>query len=150
MQENKVNCNGRIKMARFGFRGGGSRNSRSSGKRHSSAGRRSGSWSSSSRKGSAAKNRNAHKSSQGGVVAYSIYDSREKRTYVGTTKGPERRAAQHAKSGKLAKGGKLVVKSKRLPRRIAETLEAKKIQGYRSRTGRLPKHNKTPDGQYHL
>ena len=78
MQENKVNCNGRIKIARFGFRGGGSRNSRSSGKRHSSAGRRSGSWSSSSRKGSAAKNRNAHKSSQGGVVAYSIYDSRGK------------------------------------------------------------------------
>ena len=69
---------------------------------------------------------------------------------MGTTKDPVRRAAQHARSGKLAKDDKLVVESKRLPRRAAERLEAKKIQGYRSKTGRLPKHNKTPDGQFRL
>lgn len=126
-------------MARFGFRGGsfrsGSRGSRSAGKRN--GGR------------SSANSKGARSSSQKGVVAYSIYNSRGKRTYVGTTADPERRAEQHAKAGKLRRGGKLVVESKRMPRRDAERLEAKKIEGYRRRTGRLPRDNKTSDGRYH-
>ena len=80
---------------------------------------------------------------------YSIYDSKGIRTYVGSTNNPERRADQHRKSGKLAKGGKLAVESKPISRKAAERLEAKKIQGYKRRTGRLPEHNKTADGRYH-
>lgn len=81
-------------------------------------------------------------------MVYSIYDSRGKRTYVGTTNNPRRRAAEHARSGKLTKRGKFAVESKHTARSSAESLEARKIQGYRRRTGRLPKYNKTPDGQY--
>ena len=43
----------------------------------------------------------------------------------------------------------MVVESKRIPRKAGECLEAKKVQGYQRRTGKLPKHNKTGDGQYH-
>lgn len=88
------------------------------------------------------------RSSEGDVVVYSNYDSRGRRTYIGSTNNPDRRAAQHIRSGKLRKGGKLVVESKPMSRRSAEKLEARKIQGYRRRTGRLSKHNKTPDGRY--
>ena len=139
-------------MARFGFRSGsskgGSRGSHSLGGRRP-VGKKSGSRSSVSSKGSVNKNRGARNSSRKGVVTYSIYNSRGKRTYVGTTANPERRAAQHAKLGKLRRGGKFVVESKRVSRTGAERLEAKKIEGYRRRTGRLPKDNKTSDGQYH-
>ena len=89
------------------------------------------------------------KTSQGDVVAYSIYNSRGKRTYVGSTNNPERRAAQHAKNGKLKRGSKMVVESKPMSRKAAERLEAKKIEGYRRRTGQLPRTTKTSDGQYH-
>ena len=139
-------------MARFGLRSGsskgGSRGSRSPGGRRS-VGKKNGSRSSVSSKGSVNKKRGARNSCQKGVVAYSVYNSRGKRTYVGTTANPERRAAQHAKLGKLRRGGKFVVESKRVSRTGAERLEAKKIEGYRRRTGRLPKDNKTSDGQYH-
>ena len=139
-------------MARFGFRSGsykgGRRGSRSSGGRRS-AGKRNGGRASVPSKGTVNKSRGARNSSHKGAVAYSIYNSQGKRTYVGTTASPERRAAQHAKSGKLRSGGKLVVESNRLPRRDAERLEARKIEGYRRRTGRLPKDNKTSDGRYH-
>ena len=134
-------------MVRRGFRGGGfggrrsfsgrSRSVGSDGRRRSTSGtgraRRSGS----------------KKTSQSDVVAYSIYNSRGKRTYVGSTNNPERRAAQHAKNGKLKRGGKLVVESGPMSRGAAQHLEAKKIQGYRRRTGRIPAHNKTSDGQYY-
>ena len=124
-------------MAGRGFRGGGrSRSAGRSSRRGASSGS---SKSSKSRTG---------KSPQSKAVVYSIYNSRGKRTYVGMTNNPGRRAAQHARSGKLTGGGELVVESGRMPRRSAERLEAKKIQGYRSRTGQLPKHNKTSDGQY--
>ena len=83
-------------------------------------------------------------------MGYSIYNARGKRPCVDTTNDPERRVAQHARPGKLTRSGELVVKSRPMSRRAAERVEAKKIQGYRSRTGRLPKHNKTSDGQYRL
>ena len=142
----------KVRMERFGFRSGsfksGNRGSRSSGGRRS-ASKRNGSRSSVLSKGTVNRSRSARRSSQKGAMVYSIYNSRRKRTYVGTTANPERRAAQHANSGKLRRGGKLVMESKRMPRRDAERLEAKKIEGYRRRTGRLPKDNKTSDGQYH-
>ena len=89
------------------------------------------------------------KTGQRRVFTYSLYNSRGKRTYVGSTNNPERRAAQHVRSGKLKRGGKLVVESEPMSRNTAERLEAKKIAGYRRRTGRLPAHNKTSDGRYH-
>lgn len=92
------------------------------------------------RKGATAKN----------VVTYSLYDSRGKRTYVGSTNNPERRATEHRAAGKLQRGGSLVVESPRMSRAAAQRLETKKLNGYRSRTGRLPKGNKTPDGQFRL
>ena len=130
-------------MAGRGFRGGGFRGGRSFGGRSRRSYRRGSS--SGSRKFSKSR---TGKSSQNKAVVYSIYDSRGNRTYVGTTNNPGRRATEHARSGKLTKRGKFVVESKRTARKSAERLEARKIQGYRSRTGRLPKHNKTPDGQY--
>ena len=84
------------------------------------------------------------------VVAYSLYDAKGKRTYIGTTNNPSRRRAEHAKSGKLDKGGSLVVESPRLSRSAAQRLESKKLTGYRRRTGSLPRGNKTPDGQFRL
>lgn len=133
-------------MAGRGFRGGGSRGSRS-------FGGRSGNYGGSSRGGSSASSRKSSRSrtgtsSKNRVVAYSIYNSRGKRTYVGTTNNPERRAAQHARSGKLTKRGEMVVESNPMSRKAAEKLEARKIQGYQRRTGRLPRHNRTSDGQY--
>ena len=83
------------------------------------------------------------------MVAYSIYNSRGKRIYVGSTNNPGRRAAQHAKDGKLPGGGELVVESKPMSRSAAQQLEARKIQSYRRRTGKLPRLNRTSDGQYH-
>jgi predicted GIY-YIG superfamily endonuclease len=84
------------------------------------------------------------------VVAYSVYDSNGKRTYIGSTNNPGRRASEHAKSGKLKRGGSLVVESGPMTRGAAQRLETKKLAGYRSRTGRLPKGNKAPDGQFRL
>ena len=89
------------------------------------------------------------RSARHGVVAYSIYNSRGKRIYVGSTNSPGRRASQHARDGKLPHGGELVVESRPMSREAAQQLEARKIQGYRRRTGRLPRHNRTSDGQYH-
>ena len=138
-------------MARFGFMGGG----RSGGFRSSSGGRRSGgprrgaSSSAGRSRGRRSHSNSKPKSSRGGVSVYSLYSSSGKRTYVGSTIDPNRRAAQHTKHGKLEKGGKMVVESKPMSRKSAERLEAKKIQGYRRRIGKLPKHNKTGDGQYH-
>ena len=63
-------------MTRFGSRGGGFRSSRSSGGRSRSAGRRSGGWASGSGRRSSNRGRSGRKSSQEGVVAYSIYNSR--------------------------------------------------------------------------
>ncbi len=133
-------------MAGRGFRGGGFRGGRSyGGKAHSSG--RSSRRGSSSGSGRSSKSRTS-KSSQKKAVVYSIYNSRGKRTYVGTTNNPGRRASQHTRSGKLTRGGEMVVESGRMSRRSAEKLESRKIQGYQRRAGRLPKHNKTSDGQY--
>ena len=126
-------------MARGGFRGSASRSSRASSGRGSSGG--------GSRRGAT---RSSGSKSSRGVRVYSLYDSSGKRTYVGSTNNPARRTSEHAKSGKLAKGGKLKVESKPLSRQAAQRLEAKKIQGYRQRTGSLPKYNRTADGQYRL
>ena len=84
------------------------------------------------------------------VVAYSLYDSKGKRTYIGSTNNPTRRETEHIKSGKLKKGGSLVVESPRMSRSDAQRLEAQKLSGYKRRTGQLPKGNKTPDGQFRL
>ena len=51
------------------------------------------------------------------TVAYSIYDRDNKRTYIGSTNNPRRRASEHAKSGKLEPGGKLVVESRKMTRK---------------------------------
>ena len=83
------------------------------------------------------------------AVVYSLYDSGGRRSYVGTTHNPARRVGEHKKAGKLKRGGRLVVESGRMSRESAERLEAKKIRGYKRRMGRLPKGNKTSDGQYH-
>ncbi len=82
------------------------------------------------------------------TVAYSIYDRNNKRTYIGTTNNPRRRASEHAKSGKLRAGGKLVVESSKMTRKSAEKLEGRKIRGYRNRTGKLPKNNSTSNGRW--
>ena len=135
-------------MRRFGS---GRRSWSSRGRRNSAGGRRlSSGHSPKSRETSSGKSRSKRSSSkQGNVVAYSIYSSRGKRTYVGTTNDPDRRAGEHENAGKLKRGGRLVVESKRMSRKAAEQLEAKKIRGYKRRMGRLPKDNKTSDGQYH-
>ena len=133
----------------FAMSGGGCRGSfrgrHSFGGRPPSAGRSSGrsrSWRSSRRLGSS-------RSSRDRVVTYSIYNSRGKRIYVGSTNNPGRRTAQHAKDGRLPRGGQMVVESGPMSRRAAQQLEARKLQGYRRRTGRLPRYNRTSDGQYH-
>ena len=130
-------------MARFGFRGGFKGGTSRSGR--ASIGR--GSSRPISRGGG--KRSTSSKSSKS-VKVYSLYDSKGKRTYVGSTNNPARRASEHAKSGKLTKGGKLKVESKTMSRQAAQRLEASKIQGYRQRTGSLPKYNRTADGQYRL
>ncbi len=138
-------------MARFGFRGG----RRSGGFRSSGGGKRSGeprrgaSGSAGKNRGQRSHSNSKPKSSKSGVSVYSLYNSSGKRTYVGSTNNPNRRAAQHTNHGNLEKGGKMVVESKPMSRKSAEQLEAKKIQGYKRRTGKLPKHNRTGDGQYH-
>ncbi len=128
-----------------GFKGGTGKSQRSGGRSAygSGANGRTASSASSGNK-SSAKSGSSKK-----VVAYSLYDSNGKRTYIGSTNDPSRRAAEHSKSGKLKKGGSLVVESPRLSRSDAQRLEAKKLAGYKSRTGRLPKGNKTTDGQFH-
>ena len=126
-------------MARGGFRGGSSRSGRPSSGRGASRG---GSQNRRTRS-------SANKSSKG-VRVYSLYDSKGKRTYVGSTNNPARRASEHAKSGKLTKGGELKVESRSMSRQDAQRLEARKIQGYRQRTGSLPKYNRTANGQYRL
>ena len=95
------------------------------------------------------KRRSGRKSARKDTVAYSLKDRNKKRTYIGSTKNPARREAQHRKSGKLKSGGSLVVESAKMTRRAAERLEGKKLAGYKRRTGRLPKHNTTADGRFH-
>ena len=135
-------------MAGRGFRSGGFRGGRSFGGRSRSYGGRGRSRSSGGSGKSLKSRSSASAPNKNKTVVYSIYNSRGKRKYVGTTNNPERRAAQHARSGRLTRGDKLGVESRRMSRKSAERLEARKIQGYRRRTGRLPKQNKTPDGQY--
>ena len=128
-----------------GFRGGfGGR--RSFGGRSRAAGRSSGRSRSRSR---TARGSGSSRPPAKGAVAYSIYNSSGKRTYIGSTNNPERRAAEHARDGRLTRGGELVVESMPMSREAAQRLEAKKIQGYRRRTGKLPRLNRTSDGQHH-
>ena len=129
-------------MPKKGFRGGASGGRRSFNGRSRAAGRSSGRPRSSRRSGSS-------RSSAGGVVAYSIYNSSGNRTYIGSTNNSERRAAEHARDGRLTRGGEMVVESSPMSRDAAQRLEAKKIKGYRRRTGQLPRFNRTPDGQHH-
>ena len=96
------------------FRGGSIGNRSSGGRR--SVGTRNSGRSSVASKIPVNKSRGARSSSQKGVVAYSIYNSKGKRTYVGTTANPKRRAARHSQSGKLTRGGKLLVELNRMPR----------------------------------
>ena len=141
-----------------GFRGGARGGSKSSFGAASNGGRRSTGRSSSGRsvKGTTQSNdgsakKGARSSASGkNVVAYSLYDSRGKRTYIGSTNNPARRATEHSKSGKLKSGGSLVVESPRMNRSDAQRLEAKKLDGYKRRTGRLPKGNTAPNGQFRL
>ncbi|MCE2458937.1 MAG: GIY-YIG nuclease family protein [Dehalococcoidia bacterium] len=128
-----------------GYHGGfGGR--RSFGGRSRTGGRSSGRSRSRSR---SARRAGSSRSSARGVVAYSIYNSSGKRTYIGSTNNPERRAAEHTRDGRLTRGGELVVESRPMSREAAQRLEAKKIQGYRRRTGKLPRLNRTSDGQHH-
>ena len=129
-----------------GFRGGGSGGRRSFSGRSRAAGRSSGRSRSTSR---SARRSGSSRSSARGVVTYSIYNSSGKRTYIGSTNNPERRAAEHARDGRLTRGGEMVVESRPTSRDAAQRLEAKKIQGYRRRTGKLPRLNRTSDGQHH-
>ena len=131
---------------RGGFKSGSSNGRRTAGNSGFSAGSRG-----SSRKSSSSRNGGTGASRSGkNVVAYSLYDAKGKRTYIGSTNNPERRRTEHAKSGKLKKGGSLVVESPPMSRPAAQRLEAKKLGGYQRRTGRLPKGNKTPDGQFRM
>lgn len=91
---------------------------------------------------------NRRRSTRRDTVAYSIYDRNDRRTYIGTTNNPRRRASEHVESGKLPPGGKLVVESSKMTRKSAEKLEGRKIRGYRNRTGKLPKSNSTSNGRW--
>ena len=133
-------------MPRRGFRGGGSGARRSFSGRSRAAGRSSGRSRSTSR---SARRSGSSRSSAGGVGAYSIYDSSGKRTYIGSTNNPERRAAEHARHGRLTRGGEMVVESRPMSRDAARRLVAKKVQGYRRRTRKLPRLNRTSDGHHH-
>ena len=92
--------------------------------------------------------RNKARSKRAASYVYSIYDRRGRRKYVGSTNSPRRRFKEHMAAGKIRRGDSLRVESYAMRRRDAERLEARKIQGYRRRTGRLPRLNHTPDGQY--
>ena len=85
----------------------------------------------------------------GKAVQYSIKDRRGKTKYIGTTNNPTRRAAEHRKTGKLARGDKLAVETRAVQRKSAERVEAAKLASHRRRHGRNPKHNTTNDGKYH-
>ena len=56
------------------------------------------------------------------MVAYSIYNSRGKRIYLGSTNNPGRRAAQHARNGRLPRAGELVVESRPMSWSAAQQL----------------------------
>ena len=85
----------------------------------------------------------------GKAVQYSVKNSQGKTKYVGSTKNPRARAAQHQESGKMGAGDKLVVETRAVNRRDAQKVEAAKIKAHRQQHGKNPTHNKTNDGQFH-
>ena len=123
--------------SRGGYRGGGA--GRNSGGRGSA--RRN------SRGGGAGRSKGRIKS--GKTVQYSIKDRRGNTKYVGTTNNPRRRAAEHRETGKLGRGDRLVVETKAISRKSAESVERGKLASFRKRHGRNPRHNTTSDGRFH-
>ena len=85
----------------------------------------------------------------GKTVQYAVKDAKGNTKYVGTTNNPTRRAAEHQQTGKLTGRDKLVVQTRAIPRKAAESVEAAKIAAHRKATGANPQHNATPDGKYH-
>ena len=84
-----------------------------------------------------------------GVVQYSIKNAKGDTKYIGTTNNPRRRAAEHSKAGKLGKGDRLVVETRAVSRKSAESVEAGKLKTHRRRHRQNPKHNTTNDGRFH-
>ncbi len=122
--------------SRGGFRCGGAR--RSSGGRGSTRRK--------ARGGGAGRSKGRIRS--GKTVQYSIKDRRGNTKYVGTTNNPRRRSAEHRKSGKLGRGDRLVVETKAISRKSAESVERGKLASFRRRHGRNPRHNMTSDGRF--
>lgn len=120
-------------MAR-GYRGGGGAR-RSAGSRGSS-----GSGTGTQRKGQI---------KSGKTVQYSIKDQKGSTKYIGTTNNPSRRASEHRETGKLARKDKLVVETRAISRKSAESVERGKLASFRKEHGRNPKHNTTNDGKFH-
>ena len=85
----------------------------------------------------------------GKAVQYSIKDRRGNTKYVGTTNNPRRRAAEHRETGKLGRGDKLVVETRAISRRSAESVERGKLASFCRKLGRNPKYNTTDDGKFH-
>lgn len=122
--------------SREGYRGGARRNSGARGSaRRNSGGRGTG--------------RSKGRIRAGKAVQYSIRDRRGNTKYVGTTNNPRRRSAEHRKSGKLGYGDSLVVETKAISRKSAESVERGKLASFRKRHGRNPRHNTTSDGRFH-
>ena len=96
--------------------------------------------------------RSAHPKGQiksGKTVQYAVKDAEGTTKYVGTTNNPTRRAAEHQQTGKLVGRDKLVVQTRAIPRKAAESVEAAKLSAHRKATGASPQHNTTSDGKYH-
>ena len=78
------------------------------------------------------------------VYGYTLRGKRGRINYVGETNNPNRRAAQHRKSGKR---GRLQIERKFSSRPRARAWEARKLRGYRRRhSGRNPRYNQTRNG----
>ena len=121
----------------YGYRGGGAR--RSAGSR-GSARQSSGSGGGTQRKGQI---------KSGKAVQYTIKDQKGNTKYIGTTNNPSRRATEHRETGKLGRKDKLVVETRAISRKSAESVERGKLSSFRQEHERNPKHNSTNDGKFH-
>ena len=78
------------------------------------------------------------------VHGYTIRGKSGRIKYIGITDDPDRRAAQHKRSGKR---GKLRVETRRMRRTKARRWEAARLARFRAlHGGRNPRYNKTSTG----
>ncbi len=80
------------------------------------------------------------------VYGYTLRDYFGKTVYIGISDNPRARRAEHRIAGK--KFEEIKIETKPMSRQHALRWEERRLKSYRNFVGRMPKYNKTHDGDF--